>query len=337
MKKDKNEKLDEIVDEMDKYFKDWESGRKDPHSKLPRSKLDVPEKPLTTHPAPLVPYHQPDNVTTSWDKTMVIFLQIETEWPMVPFDIPVEQLQFSYSGMEGYFSYNIHSEKEFNVLKQIQQNDMFFKILVGDKDGVKTVASKCKIDHMSGFSDNKYVTFKFLSSEPREFHQFNKYREPVFKNETKDTIVPGEELFKGGFSSISTLGRVPGYFATQNMLSNVNLYDSKWNPINDMRDSKWHPSINDMQEETVLEIACRLCGKASKEVKVGNDFTRTCDTPGCPNNVFDGIKNFGAMVTPGEVKVEKIDKPNSASRLIISVFSLIALLITLGLLIGVMT
>jgi len=306
---DKDEKLDEIVDELDGYFHDWDSNKKDPHSKLPPvAPIDPPEKLVDygiklghdIHEKVVTPAREALS-KKGWEDDLQLYAITPDN-----FRISISQVQFDYNGGCGYFT---TIDNNVPLVHRMMLRGDVFKIMQSVGQNGTIVAEDCMIDHQSG-EDTSTVTFKFTSADPKDYHAFNKYRKPLFMNTTKDTITSGTPIKQHGS------GVAPAFVEHQ-FKPAMHAWDSKWSPSEDL-------------VETVAEIACMSCGATTKEVKIGNGFMRTCPTQGCPNNFLDGIKNFSGLVAPGEVKVEELAKPHiaiSATRLIISVFSVIPIIL----------
>ena len=315
---DKDEKLDEIVDELDGYFHDWDNNKKDPHSKLPPVAPIEPVVPIRPEKLVDFNYHPdeyPHNAAKQVREALSKGTKIIQGWEddlqlyaITPdnFRISISQVQFDYNGGCGYFT---TIDNNVPLVHRMMLRGDVFKIMQSVGQNGTIVAEDCMIDHQSG-EDTSTVTFKFTSAAPKDYHAFNKYRKPLFTNTTKDTITSGTPIKQHGS------GVAPAFVEHQ-FKPAMHAWDSKWSPSEDL-------------VETVAEIACMSCGATTKEVKIGNEFMRTCPTQGCPNNFLDGIKNFSGLVAPGEVKVEELAKPHiaiSATRLIISVFSVIPIIL----------
>lgn len=326
MAKKKNS-MRKIVQDVDKMFDDWNNSKKDPHSKLPEtappenfvdfgyklgtgSHVEKAVEEMRKVITATIPYHQPDdvNVTTKWDDSLRLYIVTAAN-----FRISIDELQFDYTGGLGYFTV---TNKDVPIVNQMMQRDEPFVIMQSSGANGSTVAGSCKVNHMSSETTST-TTFKFFSMSPRDFHAFNKYRQPLFKNDTSDTIHAGDPVKPHG----------------SGIASYVPMIDKGFIPTPRMWDRQW---AGDDLTEKVPEIACRICEKPTRELVVGGEFIRTCDTPGCPNNI-----NFKPEVI-AELPVEDLEKvikavhmvKMNAPKFIMSVFSAIIFIITIAIMLS---
>jgi hypothetical protein len=326
MAKKKNS-MRKIVQEVDKMFGDWDSGKKDPHSKLPEP--PKPEKLLDFNYQPdeyphnaveqmrkvveaLVPYHQQTDwhASTKWDDSLQLYIVTAAN-----FRIGIHELQFDYTGGFGYFS---TVDKNVALVNQMMQRDEAFTIMQSSGANGTFVAEMCKIDHMSSETGST-TTYKFFSMRPLDFHAFNKYREPLFKNDHTHTIPAGTPVGIKEGGSLIVVDFIP----------HTRMIDRKWSP-------QFFTGVSDDLVETSHEMACKMCGGPVRQLfDDGNKMVMTCDTPGCQNNINfapqlpDILPDIPVKTLVEAAKLVKNTSRFSASKLIMSVFSIVPAMLVL--------
>jgi hypothetical protein len=201
----------------------------------------------------------------------------------------------------------------------MRMRDSPFKIMQSNGVNGSIVAESCKIDHMSSETGST-TTFKFFSMSPRDFYKYNKYREPLFKNTTKDTIPAGTPVGIKEGGSLIVVDFIP----------HTRMIDRKWSP-------QFFTGVSDDLVETSHEMACKMCGGPVRQLfDDGNKMVMTCDTPGCQNNINfappklpDILPDIPVKTLVEAAKLVKNTSRFSASKLIMSVFSIVPAMLVL--------